>query len=479
MPFESLALDLGQHRSVRDAARQLAAELAVLVNLPVALLSRREEVWRFEGEGFPSGADAVPALETRLAVPGPSGQLDGWTGVVLGQFQESEWVLMVPGTPAAWANTDWLDQFGDSVRESLERVAVREEMIEANRRARRAYAFVRRLGRLSDVARVQVMILETMAAQVEATSGALALYDEAERRLSIVATHGYPRAIVEHLRIRPGEGILGQAFKNGRALVGRVTPEPGAPKRLRYTTDSYAAVPLKGAQGVLGVVVLADRADGHPFDQSDLEALRLLAAPASLALGHLQLRTNIDELTRMATIDVVTGLFNRRYFEKRLEAEIQRVRRQPQDLALLMVDLDNFKHVNDRLGHLAGDEVLRAVGSVLGNAVRIFDLCARYGGEEFVILMPGATEATAAAVAERVRRQISSQCSRASASVSASIGVGVLGPGETGEDLIARADLGLMMAKAAGKNTVRFGRDSESGNGARAWRRADFKDARP
>lgn len=475
MPFESLALDLVTYRSVRDATRQLAARLAVLMNVPVALLSRRGEVWRFEGEGFPPGSEAIPALKTGM--PGPSGTIDGWTGVILGQFQESEWVLMVPGAPAAWASTDWLDQFGDSVRESLERVAVREEMIEANRRARRAYAFVRRLGRLSDVGRVQVLILETMAAQAAATSGALALYDEAERKLAIVATHGYPRAIVEHLRIRPGEGILGEAFKTGRAVAGRVTPEPGAPKRLRYSTDSYVAIPLKGPQTVLGVVVLADRADGQPFDDRDLAELRLLAAPAALALGHLQLRTNIDELTRMATIDVVTGLFNRRYFEKRLEAEIQRVRRQPQDLALLMVDLDNFKHVNDRLGHLVGDEVLRAVGSVLGNAVRIFDLCARYGGEEFVILMPGATEATAAAVAERVRRQISSQCSRASVPVSASIGVGVLAPGETGEDLIARADLGLMTAKAAGKNTVRFGRESES-NGIRGWRRTDFKDAR-
>lgn len=462
-PLKALSAELLRYTSVRDAATELARELAARLDIPVALLSRRGESWRYEGEGFPRAAGVTPPLAGALTVPSGVSPTagDGWTGIVLGRFHSRDWVLMVPGAPRAWADCEWLDPLGELTEVTLQNVADHEEMIEATQRARRAYAFTRRLSGVTEAGRVHRMIVDTMAAQVGATCGALAIYNPQERHLAIVSTHGYPRAIVEDLRIIPGAGILGQAFTTGRPLIGRASDEASGRRRLRYATDSYVVVPLKSAQAVIGLVALTDRADHQPFDDQDLADLRLLAPAAALALGQVHLHQNIDELTQMATVDVVTGLFNRRYFEARLDVEVQRVRRQGQDLSLLMVDIDDFKRVNDSLGHLAGDEVLRAVGGVLRNTVRIFDLCARYGGEEFLILMPGATAAVAAGVAERVRRQIKLHCSRGSVTVSASIGVGVLTPGDTGEQLIATADAGLMAAKAAGKDTIRFGRQSE------------------
>lgn len=151
---------------------------------------------------------------------------------------------------------------------------------------------------------------------------------------------------------------------------------------------------LAGAER-LAVVALTDRTDGRPFDARDFQAARMFAATAAPAFTRERLRERLDELTQLATVDPLTGLFNRRYFETRLEAEAERARRQAQDLALLLIDIDNFKHVNDMRGHLEGDRTLRDVADLLRAGVRIFDVCTRYGGEEFVIVMPDAPVAVA------------------------------------------------------------------------------------
>ena len=93
-----------------------------------------------------------------------------------------------------------------------------------------------------------------------------------------------------------------------------------------------------------------------------------------------------------------------------------------------MVDIDDFKRINDTLGHLEGDRALRDVANLLRRGVRIFDLCARYGGEEFAILMPGATRHVAVQVAERIRRVVHERSAKGGAAMTVSIGVGLLGP---------------------------------------------------
>jgi diguanylate cyclase (GGDEF)-like protein len=156
-------------------------------------------------------------------------------------------------------------------------------------------------------------------------------------------------------------------------------------------------------------------------------------------------------------IDAVTGLFNRRHFETQLQAEVQRARRQQQDLALLMVDIDDFKRINDTFGHLEGDRALRDVADLLRRGVRIFDVCARYGGEEFAIVMPGATREMATQIAERIRQVIQERSKLTPAPMTVSIGVGFLTPeqNQMPDDLIAAADRALIHAKGAGKNTVK------------------------
>jgi len=318
---------------------------------------------------------------------------------------------------------------------------------------RRLYAFSRKLTRPTDAGATHHFILQTVVGEVDARIGAFAVYLETEHALAITATYGYALAIVEHLRIPPGSGVIGKAFESGQAAIGRAGAD--GPRRLRYRTDSYLVVPILAATEPLAVIAVTDRADSWPFDTRDLLAARMLAAPAALALARERVHGNLDEVTRAAAVDPVTGLFNRRYFEARIHAEVQRARRQEQDLALLMVDIDDFKRLNDTFGHLEGDRALREVADLLRRGVRIFDVCARYGGEEFAIVMPGATRDMAVQVAERIRRGIQDRSRLDPLPMTVSIGVGCLETGESAEDLIGSADRSLMAAKRAGKNVVK------------------------
>lgn len=166
------------------------------------------------------------------------------------------------------------------------------------------------------------------------------------------------------------------------------------------------------------------------------------------------------EYYRLATHDSLTGLFNRATMWDILKQDMIRVRRSGQDMSLLLVDVDRFKQVNDTLGHLAGDEVLRAIANCIAGSMRAGDACCRFGGEEFVILLPRTAAEEAMQAAERLRAaiaglQIMTRAGRITCTVS--IGVAAIGPAgpQDGEALIHAADMAMLEAKRAGRNRVR------------------------
>jgi len=337
-------------------------------------------------------------------------------------------------------------------------MSTREASDSLQKATRLASILGQRLIRTSDDAAVEQMIIRALVSAVDAQCGALALVVPQEGVLRIVATEGYPHAIVEHIRIGPGEGILGRVFSSGRpVLVGDEAALAASPQRRRYRTQSCVVVPLKIEGRVIGVAAVSDPRHRDRFERIDLRALRLLLPMASLALERQRLRTQVVTVSQAAIMDPVTGLANRVYLGTRLDAEIERSRRLGQPLALLLVDIDNFKRVNDTWGHLVGDRVLHEVAVLLAEHVRIFDVCTRYGGEEFAIVMPGADEAVAMQVAERVRRaaDLAYGNARGGVRVTLSVGVALLGVHDTAVSLIDRADQAMLVAKADGKNAVR------------------------
>ncbi len=171
----------------------------------------------------------------------------------------------------------------------------------------------------------------------------------------------------------------------------------------------------------------------------------------------LRLRQDKEQLARMAVTDTLTGVYNRGYFDASLESELARNQRTGQPLALLLIDLDHFKSINDSFGHSCGDSVLKAVAATLKKATRTADVVCRYGGEEFAVILPETPLPQAYRVAERIRRQIAeltAHLDRPGLKVSASIGISSAAGAEAphAKKLIDRADCALYSCKRNGRN---------------------------
>ncbi|MCB1829071.1 MAG: GGDEF domain-containing protein [Chromatiaceae bacterium] len=172
-----------------------------------------------------------------------------------------------------------------------------------------------------------------------------------------------------------------------------------------------------------------------------------------------QARMQISELSEQVHVDSLTGLYNYRHFLQLAEQELERTRRNSQPTALIMVDLDHFKRVNDDWGHEAGNQTLRRCASLIKNELRKIDIPCRYGGEEFALLLPATELPHAVAVANRLRlviQQSPIEFGDQRFSVTASMGVDVSRKGEdlTPGEFVERADAFLYQAKIGGRNRV-------------------------
>jgi diguanylate cyclase (GGDEF)-like protein len=469
------ALAVSETGSRRLAA--IARRLSEVLRATTALAERSERQWRIVAshvvnrprpldpavEHAPAPPDAdelwkvVEEASTSGEVRSSASRQDGkWTVLPIHLSGTRRAVLLLAG--------DWrlagpaLNAFGEQLSG-----AFRAPRPSAGGLRRASHRLARRLSKTHGLDPVCTAIIEAMASLVRARLGAIAIVDPSDRRLSIKATYGYPLMLVEHMRIEPGEGVFGSAFETGKVLRTPVTRPGSAPwpsrRRPRYRTDSFIALPILAGDEVLGGVCVADRVDDKPFTRSDVSSLRALAAPAVLALARERAAARAEAYAHAAAVDPVSGLFNRRYFHVRLEEELQRSRRHEIPLALLMVDIDDFKAVNDVYGHLVGDGVIKEVAEIVRRAVRVFDVCTRFGGEEFAVIMPASSEDSASAVAERIRARVigfrAAERPLDELRVSVSIGLALSQPGLTAHDLISRADEALYAAKRAGKNRVR------------------------
>ncbi|MDA3958407.1 GGDEF domain-containing protein [Oceanispirochaeta sp.] len=179
-------------------------------------------------------------------------------------------------------------------------------------------------------------------------------------------------------------------------------------------------------------------------------------------LKHIINQTK-EKLSRLAHIDRLTLLYNRRYFDDVLSREVERARRYKQPLCLLMLDIDLFKKVNDVHGHPKGDQVLTEIASIISDNIRMIDIAARYGGEEMVVILPETDLDSALTAAEKLRSAIEKESTlRTGLDITMSIGAAAFIPSENAvQDLIARADAALYRAKEKGRNRVAYSGESE------------------
>lgn len=227
----------------------------------------------------------------------------------------------------------------------------------------------------------------------------------------------------------------------------------------RFLTETWASML---AAGVVAFLVIEPAIRPQTSFAVVVASLPLIVLyPTSIGIASYVLRHRIRmqrlQLDRLNRTERLSGLTTRQHWEEALEAELERCRRTGATAGLILVDLDDFKAVNDRFGHLAGDEVIRSMGEALRQGMRPADVACRYGGDEFGVLVPDSDAAGAALAAERVRESFERIRFSLAPELrcTSSIGVAQMGPATADpREVIALADRALYLAKAAGRNRV-------------------------
>ena len=327
-----------------------------------------------------------------------------------------------------------MDELGRELAVALERAE------EEGRRHR----FLGELARSLDLDDVLSRTLEAACALDGVDAGLVMLPDPYESK-PIVATLGLSTDEAErHAVTGPPDGRL------ARSISMSYTYPDGEDAGGNGPIHAGVAVPLPG-DGTTGYLTIFTRTSGHDFGEEDVRELEALAQRAGPAIENAR---QFREARQLADLDALTGLHNRRFFHETLAREVARARRYERSLALIVFDLDDFKEINDRIGHLAGDAVLAEAAERVREVVRSADIACRVGGDEFAVILPEATLDDADQLYRRIQHAVSRRPIAQAGKLYLSAGVADLRPDDDPRSFFERADEALYRAKGAGKGRV-------------------------
>ena len=358
---------------------------------------------------------------------------------------------------------------------------LRSHLMVTNQKLVRQMNYLKQILQISDLLRVHLDVqglLERVAKGIRENLGfqsvLISLYHEEEGYFERVAQAGDDERWEEiRAMCPPAEKILmylQEKFRVGASyfishsenMISPYAVLPLNPKAPVQADDwdpmDLLLVPLMDKDDkLIGVISVDEPLDGKIPSEETLRALEILANQTVHSLESAQVHAQIK---RQATLDGLTGLYNHAHFQKTLAACAKEMSEAKAPFTVLMMDLDNFKDVNDTYGHLAGDAVLRAVANAMASTIRREDVAARYGGEEFAVLLPRMGLQQSKHVAERIRKavdEIRVLAEGGGGPIKVTLSVGLAGYPENGADhhqILEQADAALYEAKHAGKNRV-------------------------
>lgn len=325
----------------------------------------------------------------------------------------------------------------------------------------------------------EISVLHEMSALVQSTTTMMDLYDAVldmvgklipyenctvfvlepdHKKLAQRATRGRAVNLMDHIPFEHGSGISGWvAERKKQLIINDLSREQGLlnVELIPPSVRSFISVPMIVQENLIGVLNVS-HSRPRAFTQDDVRILSILAGQAAVTIERTEVLRSLEQ---MAITDGLTHLINRRHFETRLLEEIKRADRYSVPMSLCMMDLDNFKLINDRYGHSVGDIVLSETAGIIRGIVRDTEIVARYGGEEFVMILPQTLPHDALIAAERIRSTVQSHLFRSDsgAAIPVTISIGLAGYPEhasTRDELVQRADAALYMAKEQGRNRV-------------------------
>lgn len=353
----------------------------------------------------------------------------------------------------------WLPRFASQLAGYLELFDMRTHY---SRSSRRNQALIEAMQRLQVHKSAEALGSAVCEAALEVTSGRSALLI----RWLPQDGYGLVQFASRELALEPGmiigkDTLVGRTCRDGLPLLlhdarAVTRSEAAYTATLAYRPiPSLVVVPIVCEQRVIGAIVV----EGAEPASFGVEEARNVGLLAGVARAFLEKVWEIEEVTLRARTDALTGLANRRYFDEQLRRVIAETDRFGGTSSLMLVDIDDFKAINDTYGHEAGDAVLRQLGKILGDGVRAVDICARYGGEELVILLPQTPIAGAAELAERLRASVADRAVLFEGTpIRVTASFGIAGYPETvphGDWLFPATDKALYHAKESGKNCVK------------------------
>jgi diguanylate cyclase (GGDEF)-like protein len=330
-----------------------------------------------------------------------------------------------------------MDELGRELAGALER---------AEEEGRRSRIFGELAGSI-DLDEVLSRTLEAAGALEDADAALLMLPDPAGDK-PLVATLGLSVEEAErHAITGPPDGRLARSITMSYTypeLEREANPREGV-------IHAGLAVPLPGDNSALGYLTVFTRTNGHEYADDDVRQLETLALRAGPAIENAR---RFREARQLADLDALTGLHNRRFFHETLARECARAHRYERKLSLIVFDLDDFKEVNDRIGHLAGDTVLAEAAERVRDVVRTADIACRVGGDEFAVILPESSLDDADQLYRRIQNAIASRPLGQGGNLFLSAGVAELRAEDDPVAFFQRADDALYRAKEAGKGRV-------------------------
>jgi diguanylate cyclase (GGDEF)-like protein len=308
-------------------------------------------------------------------------------------------------------------------------------------------------------------IIDHMERFIQADLWTLLMLDEPRQELYYAIAAGGEETALRDLRVKVGEGVAGWVVQHGETLI---VPEDAADPRLKIahaaqlrpgktrSIRSVIALPLRGRKGTQGVIEIFNPRSEQMSDYT-IAFLHILADHAAIAIENAH---DVARIQLLTITDDCTGLYNVRYLYEVLERELKQGKISAQPLSLAFLDLDHFKLVNDKHGHLVGSELLMRTGQRLQELSRKQDWCFRYGGDEFVILMPQTDAKAALALTSELNRALMSTSFHMKAGLelhlSASVGLASApADGKSVHSVIGVADARMYQVKSHGRGQVR------------------------
>lgn len=342
---------------------------------------------------------------------------------------------------------DEFEKIGSGFNRMLENIQIREARID-------------RFNELSEMLITSLdpvtLLNKALARVVDMTDsqlGVVYLHDEETGILKPAASYGLTQDSLKEIKM--GEGLPGMCAVEKKAIIIKDVPDDSLILETGFTQVrpkgvAWLAMCYKGK--LLGVLAIGSL---QPYKQDEIHHLEHLVAQITIALDNATTHKLIE---RLSITDSLTGLFNRRYLYERLGEALSESRRHDYPLSLVIVDIDNFKQVNDTMGHQQGDHILREIGAILRKNTREHDLWARYGGEEFIGYLPHCGKEDGLRMAEKIRLLIAENDFTGMDGRKVTISGGVAShPGpeiESIDDLVGAADALLYRAKESGKNRI-------------------------